>query len=113
MIEVTNTYDLQTGVDLQAYGDWAKRAAAAIVRQPGLVELRANRNMLGAPQIRTTTCWQSASDWAKFADGPWHEMEQELRTFVTNFKVEIWGPSPVLPAPLRPDDDNQAGFLGM
>jgi heme-degrading monooxygenase HmoA len=103
MIEVTNTYDLQPGVNLDSYAEWARKAAEVIVQQPGLVELRANRNMLGAPQIRTTTCWRSTTDWAAFADGPWRTMEQELRTFTTNLKVEVWGPSPVLPAALRPD----------
>jgi heme-degrading monooxygenase HmoA len=103
MIEVTNTYDLQLGVSLDTYAEWAKKAAETIVQQPGLIELRANRNMLGSPQIRTTTCWKSTSDWAAFADGPWRTMEQELRTFATNLKVEVWGPSPLLPTPLRPD----------
>lgn len=113
MIEVTNTYDLQTGVDVDRYAKWAKQAAATIVRQPGLVELRANRNLLGGPQIRTTTCWASICDWARFAEGPWAKMEQELRTFATNLKVEVWTASPVLPEPLHPADDNQTGYLGM
>jgi len=113
MIEVTNTYDLKTGIDLELYAKWAKEAAATIVRQPGFVELRANRNMLGSPLIRTSTCWASISDWARFAEGPWVEMEHELRTFATNLKVEMWTASPVLPAPLHPADDNQTGLLGM
>ncbi|WP_434660771.1 antibiotic biosynthesis monooxygenase [Paraburkholderia sp. A3BS-1L] len=109
MIEVTNTYDLQPGANLEAYAEWAKKAAAMIVQQAGLVELRAHRNMLGTPQIRTTSCWNSTSDWAAFADGPWRTLEQELRTFATNLKVEMWGPSPVLPTPLRPDPTGGAG----
>jgi len=113
MIEVTNTYDLRPGVDLELYAKWSKQAAATIVRQPGLIELRANRNMLGSPMIRTTTCWASLGDWARFAEGPWVEMEQTLRTFVANLKVEMWTASPVLPAPLHPADDDQAGSLGM
>jgi heme-degrading monooxygenase HmoA len=109
MIEVTNTYDLQPGVNPESYAEWARKAAETIVQQPGLVELRANRNLLGAPQIRTTTCWRSTIDWATFADGPWRALEQELRTFATNFKVEMWGPSPLLPTPLRPDPTGGAG----
>ncbi|MGV2288209.1 hypothetical protein AAHK20_05795 [Trinickia sp. YCB016] len=109
MIEVTNTYDLQPGVNLASYAEWAKKTAETIRQQPGVLELRANRNMLGSPQIRTTTCWNSMTDWAAFADGPWRTMEQELRTFATNFKAEVWGPSPLLPMPLRPDPTGGAG----
>lgn len=103
MIEVTNSYDLQPGVNLESYAAWAKKSAQMMAQQPGLVELRANRNVLGTPQIRTTSCWISLVDWARFADGPWRTLEQELRTFAVNIKVEVWGPSPLLPTPIRPD----------
>jgi heme-degrading monooxygenase HmoA len=63
MIEVTQTYDLLPGIDQQAYGQLAKKAVAAMLQAPGLVEFRANRNMLGSPQVRTTAVWQSLDDW--------------------------------------------------
>jgi heme-degrading monooxygenase HmoA len=102
MIEVTNTYDLRPDVNLEAYAEWARKSVALIAEQPGLVELRANRNMLGSPLIRTTTCWKSLNDWAAFADGPWRELEQGLRTFTVNLKVEMWGASPLLPTAVHP-----------
>ena len=69
MIEVTNTYDLQLGVNLESYAEWARKAAETIVQQPGLVELRANRNMLGAPQFwrasrKPMGFWSSEAQWS-------------------------------------------------
>lgn len=102
MIEVIQTYDLLPTADLAAYAGWAKRTAQAVLEQPGIKELRAHRNILGNPQIRTTTVWDSISDWARFADKAWQEMERELSAFAVNYKVELWRPSPILPEPLRP-----------
>lgn len=102
MIEVIHSYDLLPGVDQQAYAAWAKKAIGIALQQKGLVELRANRNLLCSPQARTVSVWQSISDWAQFNEGAWAPLEHELRTFATHFKVEVWGPSPLMPETLRP-----------
>jgi hypothetical protein len=103
MIEVTQTYDLLPGIDQQAYGELAKKAVAAMLQAPGLVEFRANRNMLGSPQVRTTAVWQTLGDWAKARENPeLQAFEPAFRAFITNVKVEIWGPSPILAEPVRP-----------
>lgn len=102
MIEVTMTYDLSPGTDPQAYAAWAKDAIGIVLQQKGLVELRANRNLLGSPQSRTVSVWQSIGDWAEFNEGQWVQLDQQLRKMATNFKVELWGASPVLPDTLRP-----------
>ena len=102
MIEVNQTYDLAPGIDQQAYGQLVAKAIDILRKAPGFVELRAHRNLLGSPQVRTTTVWQSVADWGKFREGTEQQaMEAELRAFVTNFKAELWGPSPLLPEPLR------------
>jgi hypothetical protein len=90
------------GVDQQAYQAWAKNTIAALMRQPGLVEFRAYRNILGTPQVRTTIEWQSLADYEKYWQGAWQPVETELRTMATNIRVELWGPSPVVQEPLRP-----------
>ena len=103
MIEVNMTYDFTPGADMAAYGEWAKKAIAAIMQSPGLVEFRAHRNILGTPYVRTTTVWQSATDWVNFFEsGTWKSIEAELRQFIVNLAVELWGPSPILSEPLRP-----------
>jgi hypothetical protein len=102
MVQQVMTYDLALGVDQQAYQAWAKSTVGTMMRQPGLVEFRAYRNMLGTPQVRTTTEWQSLADYEKFSLGAWQPLEAELRTMATHIRVELWGPSPLVPEPLRP-----------
>ncbi|WP_062536607.1 antibiotic biosynthesis monooxygenase [Mizugakiibacter sediminis] len=102
MIEVTQTYDLLPAVDRDTYADWVKKAIGLVLKQPGLVEFRAHRNLLGSPQVRTTTVWQSGADWAHFAEGAWQTLEPELRRMATNLRIELWGPSPMVTEPLRP-----------
>ena len=102
-IEVNRYWDLLPGIDQKAYAEFVKNAIATYMKAPGLIEYRANRNVLGSPQVRMTLVWQSLSDWAKFADSKeWAALETQRRTFVINYRVEIWGPSPLVPKPLRP-----------
>jgi heme-degrading monooxygenase HmoA len=103
MIEVNMTYDFLPGIDQQAYGELARRAIATVLEAPGFVEFRANRNVLGSPQVRSSTVWRTLADWAKFSESSgWPALEAEFRTFVTNLDVQIWGPSPLVSEPLRP-----------
>lgn len=103
MIEVNTTWELLPNIDQHAYGEWAKKTVGAVLKAPGLVEFRANRNILGSPQVRSTAVWQTLADWANYSDSDeWRTLDAELRAFVTNINVEIWGPSPVLPEPVRP-----------
>ena len=81
MIEVNATYDFLPGIDQQAYAEHAKKSIATILKFPGLVEIRAYRNMLGSPQVRVTTVWHTLADWAKFAESAeWRALAAELRT---------------------------------
>ena len=102
MIEWHYCYDFLPGIDQQAYGELAKRIVGVILQQPGIVEFRANRNILGSPQARATGVWQTFADVANFMENLWPTLESEFRTFVTNIRVEVWGPSPVVPQTLRP-----------
>jgi heme-degrading monooxygenase HmoA len=103
MIEVNTTYEILPNTNQQAYGEFAKKAIGTILKAPGLIEFRANRNLLGSPLVRTTSVFRTLSDWAGFAEtDEWRELDAEFRTFVTDLRVEIWGPSPVLPEPIRP-----------
>ena len=58
MIENTMTYELRPNLDQQAYGEWAKKTIGVILQTPGVVEFRAYRNLLGSPQVRSTTVMQ-------------------------------------------------------
>ncbi len=103
MYETCTTYNFLPGMDQQAYLAFVKRSVGSMLQAPGLVELRSQRNVLGSPQLRLTLVWQTLSDWAAFsesADGK--AVAAEMLTFTTDAHTEIWGPSPVLPEPLRP-----------
>ena len=103
MIEVNLTYDLLPGIDQQAYGEWGKKAVEKLLQAPGIIEFRGNRNVLGSPQVRSISVWQTLADWARHLESAeWQALESELRAFGSNLKVEIWGPSPVIPDPIRP-----------
>ncbi len=74
-----------------------------MLKAPGFVELRASRNLLGSPQVRAVFVWKTMEDFARFnesAEG--REFDAEIRKFATNPKIEIWGPSPMVPEPIRP-----------
>ena len=103
MIEVNTTWELLPNIDEKAYGEWAKKTVGKLLKAPGIVEFRAHRNILGSPQIRSTAVWQTLTDWANYADSDeWQTLDAEFRTFVKDIHIEIWGPSPVLPKPVRP-----------
>lgn len=102
MLEVCVAYDLLPGANQDSYGAWAKKAISVMLKQTGLVEFRAHRNILGSPEVRTTSVWRSGADWISFAEGGWKSLEQELRGLATNLRMEVWGPSALVPEPLRP-----------
>ena len=104
MIEVNKTYDLLPGIDRQAYVQIAQKGIKILLQATGIVELRANHNLLGSPQAHLTTIWDTLADWAKFAESAERQaIESELLTFTTNINVELWGPSQIVPEPLRPN----------
>lgn len=102
MIEAVLTFDLLPNSDLKAYQEWVAKLGSTMANQPGVVEFRANRNILGNPIGRSVTTFRSLEDWAKFTDGPWQQIAHEFRGFATNIRVELWGPSPLLKEPIRP-----------
>jgi len=104
MIDVDLKYDFLPGVDQQAYQAWAKKAIGTVLQAPGIVEFRASRNMMASPQVRTTSVFKTVADWANFSESAeWLALKAELSDqHATNISFDIWGPSPVVPEPLRP-----------
>jgi len=104
MIDVDLKYDFLPGVDQQAYQAWAKKAIGALLRSPGMVEFRASRNMVASPQVRATSVFKTVADWGNFSEtAEWLALKAELSDqYATNISVDIWGPSPIVPEPLRP-----------
>ena len=87
MVEVTFTYDFHTKIDEVAYTKLARKAT----------------KMMGSPHVKRTSVWESLADWALFAQQPeFQKITAEFRTYVTNLNVILWGPSPITPEPIKP-----------
>ena len=89
---------------LEAWQQYARTALPRLLSAPGIIELRSYRLATGSHQIATT---HEFADLAAFATWYSHEDIQkilgvETRAYVTNIRSELWGPSPVVPEPLRP-----------
>ena len=88
---------------LEEYLGWAQGAVQRTVAVPGVVEFRAYRPATGASQVVVTFEFADMPTWAA-----WHDHEDvqkvlgEVRTFTANLTTELWGPSPVVPEPVRP-----------
>jgi antibiotic biosynthesis monooxygenase (ABM) superfamily enzyme len=88
---------------VEAYLKWAEDALKRKMAVPGMVELRAYHGIAGAPQVVVThefadlasfAAWQSNKEIQKIQD--------EVHTFALNVTAELWGPSPLVPKPIRP-----------
>jgi quinol monooxygenase YgiN len=88
---------------VEAYLKWTEGAIRRTLGAPGVVEFRAYRPAAGAPQVVVTYEFADMAAWAT-----WHAHEDvqkvndELHTLATNVSMELWGPSPVVPEPIRP-----------
>jgi len=106
MIEVVFTYDFLPGIDDAAYARIATKATSMMLAADGFIEFHANRNMLGSPNVRRTSVWKSFAHYAALVEHPeFQKINVEFRTFVTNLDIVIWGPSPLIPEPIRPESD--------
>ena len=104
MIEVAITYDLLPDIDRKAYLDLLKKAIVPILTQPGIIEIRARRSLSGSPDVMVVLVWQTMANWNMFEmKKEWAELKEEITDRCTvNMMIQIWGPSPIAPEPLRP-----------
>ena len=85
------------------YLKWTEGAIKTLLSVPGVVEMRAYRTAVGSTQIAVTWEFKNMADWAAWYS---HEDVQkviaELYTLAVEVTTELLGPSPVVPAPIRP-----------
>jgi len=87
----------------EAYTQWTESAIRRTLAVPGLVEFRAYRPATGEAQHVVTYEFADLAGWTAFYDHPdFQNVLEELKTLVTNLTTEVWGPSPVVSAPIRP-----------
>ncbi len=104
LIEVFVSYDLLPNIDQKAYVQLLRKAIVPILSQPGIVEIRARRNMSGSPEVLIVLVWETLADWNVFEmKKEWAELKKEVtEAYAKNMTVQVWGPSPIAPEPLRP-----------
>ena len=88
---------------VEAYTKWVKSAIQRQMAVKGVVELRAYRAAAGCHRIVATYEFADMAAWAVWQS---HEdvqkSREELGAFASDVTSELWGPSLVTPAPVRP-----------
>ena len=86
----------------EAYLKWTGSAIKRLV-VPGVVEFRAYRPASGSNQAAVTYEFADMAAWAAwYTNEDTQKVRAELGTLALNVTAELWGPSPVVPAPIRP-----------
>ena len=84
------------------YPDWAKTAVSRVLSVPGLQEFRGYRPATGSHEVVVTYEFADMAAWSTwYANEIIQELFVEARAYTTNYSSELWGPSPVVPQPLR------------
>lgn len=87
----------------EAYLKWTESAIKRTLAAPGVVEFRAYRPVTGASQVVITYEFADLAAWAAwYGNEDVQKVLTELHTLALNVTTELWGPSPVVPAPIRP-----------
>ena len=85
------------------YSKWTESAIKRTLAVPGVVEFRAFRPVTGTSQIVTTYEFADMAAWAVWqSNEDLQKVINELRTLALNVNIEVWGPSPIVPEPIRP-----------
>lgn len=89
---------------MEAYLKWSEGAIRRTVAAPGVIEFRAYRTAASPPgQVVVTYEFKDMVAWAEwYSQEDVRKVRDELSTLTTNWTAELWGPSPVVPEPIRP-----------
>ena len=102
MVLFVQKYDIHPD-KVEAYNEWAKTAIPRILAAPGVVEFRGYRPVTGASQVVVTLEFADFTTWtAWYTHKDVQRLLSEARTFNINMSFELWGPSPIVPEPIRP-----------
>jgi antibiotic biosynthesis monooxygenase (ABM) superfamily enzyme len=87
----------------EAYLKWTEGAIKRSLSVPGAIEFRAYRTVAGSSQVVTTYEFADTATWAAWNSNEENQkLVAELHTLALNVTLEVWGPTPVVPAPIRP-----------
>lgn len=103
MVLYSIKWNIHPGTPAEEYAAWAQGAIQRTLGAGGVTEFRGYRPASGAFQVVVTYEFEDMAAWAA-----WHETETvqtvltELRTVANDVTSELWGPSPIVPQPIRP-----------
>lgn len=102
MVLYTQQWDIRPDKTTE-YLEWASSAVPQLLSVPGVVEFRAYRPVTGDRQACVTMEFADLAAWAAWrSDGTVEDVWNEGRAYMDNFNADLWGPSPVVPEPIRP-----------
>jgi len=82
------------------YLEWAENAIKRTLTS-SVAEFRAYRPVTGESQVATTYEFANMEEWSNWQkDENVQNVLNELRSYAVDIKIELWGPSPVAPAPV-------------
>jgi antibiotic biosynthesis monooxygenase (ABM) superfamily enzyme len=88
---------------LEAYTKWTEGAIKRSLSVPGVVEFRAYRGQAGTPEVIVSWEFADMAAWAAWVGSKEvQDLDLETHTLAVNVTSELWGPSPIVPAPIRP-----------
>jgi len=88
---------------LEAYAKWTQSAIQRSLAAPGVVEFRAYRAATGTHRIVITYEFADMAAWATWESNEQiQKVRDELNAIAIDVTTEVWGPSPVVPKPIRP-----------
>jgi len=88
---------------VEEYLKWSQTAIQRTISAPGVVEFRAYRPATGTSQVVTTYEFADLKSWATWqSNEDLQKVMFELHSLALNVEIEVWGPSPIVPKPIRP-----------
>jgi len=87
----------------EAYQEWAMSAISRLLAVTCVVEFRAYRPATGCHQVVVTFEFADMQAWASWNQNEdIQKVNNERSAFTANYDSELWGPSPIVPEPIRP-----------
>jgi len=86
----------------EEYAKWAEGTIRRIMEMPGIAEFRGYRPATGSHEVAVTYEFPDMNAFTSWVSN--EEVQKlfvEARSYCENITSELWGPSPVVPKPIR------------
>jgi len=94
-------YDINPA-KIDSYGEWAQSTVPDIIGAGGVVEFRGYRPVTGDRRVVVTVEFADLAAWKAWYDNEAVQAIFADTSMLLNLETDLWGPSPVVPQPIRP-----------